>query len=248
MLKVPYRVLRQHFDDKVAYLTKTCGFVVEVMWECEWARAKLSDPKVMGFMETYIHPERLKPRDSLFGGRTNAYNLYYKAKEGEKIRYVDFTSLYPACQSKCEYPIHNPQIILKDFEPLENYYGLIKATVSPPRGLLHPVLPHRCNGKLMFPLCRSCAEEENQTSQCTHTDDERSLSGCWVSLELLKAIEKGYVVTKVHEVWHFPQRSDDLFLNYVKTFLQYKQEASGYPAHVVTEDEKRAYISHISHL
>ncbi|KAL2076320.1 hypothetical protein ACEWY4_028072 [Coilia grayii] len=51
-----------------------------------------------------------------------------------------------------------------------------------------------------------------------------------------------YMITKVDEVWHFPQRSDTLFSNYVKTFLQYKQEASGYPAHAVTDDEKKAYI------
>ncbi|XP_041920140.1 uncharacterized protein LOC121684226 [Alosa sapidissima] len=94
----------------------------------------------------------------------------------------------------------------------------------------------------MFPLCRTCAVEENQTSPCEHSDDERSISGCWVSLELMKAIEKGYIVTKVDEVWHFSQRSDTLFSDYVKTFLQYKQEASGYPAHAVTDEAKEAYI------
>ncbi|KAL2104364.1 hypothetical protein ACEWY4_001232 [Coilia grayii] len=94
----------------------------------------------------------------------------------------------------------------------------------------------------MFPLCRTCAEQENQTPPCTHSDAERCLSGCWVSIELQRAMEKGYVVTKVDEVWHFTQTSDTLFSNYVKTFLQYKQEASGYPAHTVTDDEKKAYI------
>ncbi|KAL2078838.1 hypothetical protein ACEWY4_024582 [Coilia grayii] len=240
--KVPYSVLIQHFEDKVAYLTNEHGFNAEVMWECQWIQAKKNNADVIHFMSTYAHPERLKPRQSLFGGRTNAYKLYYKTKEGEKIRYIDFTSLYPACQSKNDYPINNPQIILKDFQPLENYFGIIKATVAPPRGLLHPVLPYRCKNKLMFPLCRTCAEQENQTPPCTHSDAERCLSGCWVSIELQRAMEKGYVVTKVDEVWHFTQRSDTLFSGYVKTFLQYKQEASGYPAHAVTDDEKKAYI------
>ncbi|KAL2102869.1 hypothetical protein ACEWY4_002037 [Coilia grayii] len=240
--KVPYSVLRRHFDDKVAYLANDRGFQVEVVWECEWLHAKSHDPNVMAFMANYVHPERLKPRDALFGGRTNAYQLYYKVKPGEQIHYVDFTSLYPSCQSLYDYPTHHPQIILSDFQPIENYFGLIKATVLPPRGLLHPVLPHRCNGKLMFPLCRVCAETLNQTTPCVHSDAERSLKGCWVSLELLKAIEKGYVIQKVDEVWHFPNKSGDLFVNYVKTFLQYKQEASGYPAHAVTDGEKKAYI------
>jgi len=30
---------------------------------------------------------------------------------------------------------------------------------------------------------------------CTHNDDERTLKGCWVSLELYKAMDLGY---KVH--------------------------------------------------
>lgn len=94
----------------------------------------------------------------------------------------------------------------------------------------------------MFPLCRTCAHAENQTSCCDHTDDERALSGCWVSIELLKAIEKGYVVVKLDKVWHFPVRTDKLFSEYVKTFLRLKQQASGYPSFVVTDAEKETYI------
>lgn len=99
------------------------------MWEHEWKHAKRNNPAVIAFMSTYKHPERLKLRDSLFGGRTNTYNLYYKVKDSERIRYIHFASLYPFCQARKNYPIGHPQIILKDFKSLENYYGLIKATV-----------------------------------------------------------------------------------------------------------------------
>ncbi|XDV16499.1 hypothetical protein PO909_016187 [Leuciscus waleckii] len=44
------------------------------------------------------------------------------------------------------YPIGHPKIIFKDFEEIENYFGLIKAEVLPPHGLYHPVLPYRCGG------------------------------------------------------------------------------------------------------
>ncbi|MGL6054895.1 MAG: DNA polymerase [Vibrio metschnikovii] len=94
----------------------------------------------------------MRPRDALFGGRTNAYTLYHKMVEGEKISYLDFTSLYPFCQARKTYLIGHPKIIFNNFEPIENYYGLIKAIVIPPRKLLHPMLPYRCGGKLMFPL------------------------------------------------------------------------------------------------
>ncbi|XP_067226351.1 uncharacterized protein [Chanodichthys erythropterus] len=239
---VTYGVLRSQFDDKVEILQNAYGLQMEVIWECEWDRMKKTDPAVMEFMSTYSAPERLKPREALFGGRTNAYKLYHKTRETEKISYLDFTSLYPFCQARKSYPIGHPQIFFKDFEPIENYYGLIKATVYPPRKLLHPVLPYRCNGKLMFPLCRTCACDQNQTTNCNHNNEERALEGCWVSIELLKAIEKGYVVAKIDEVWHFPQQSDTLFSEYVKTFLRLKQQASGYPSNVVTDSDKETYI------
>ncbi|XP_067296541.1 uncharacterized protein [Pseudorasbora parva] len=239
---VPYGVLRRQFDDKVEILQNAYGLQIEVLWECEWNAMKKTDPSVIEFMANYSAPERLRPREALFGGRTNAYKLYHKVSGDEKIRYLDFTSLYPYCQATKSYPIEHPQIIFNDFEPIENYYGLIKATVYPPRKLLHPVLPYRCQGKLMFPLCRTCAHDQNQTTSCTHTNEERALSGCWVSIELLKAVEKGYVVAKIDEVWHFPQRSDTLFDGYVKTFLRLKQQASGYPSNVVTDAEKETYI------
>ncbi|KAI4891164.1 hypothetical protein NFI96_009541 [Prochilodus magdalenae] len=242
MSKVSYGELRKQFNIKVEVLVRAYGLEVEVMWECQWANAKRFDLDVVTFMSTYTQPERLKPRDALFGGRTNAYKLYHKASEGEKIRYLDFTSLYPFCQARKKYPVGHPKVIFKNFGPLEEYYGLVKATVYPPRKLLHPVLPYRCNGKLMFPLCRTCAESENQATQCVHDNEDRSITGTWVSIELLKAVEKGYVLAKIHEVWHFPDSSETLFCEYVKTFLQYKQEASGYPAQAVTEEEKAEYI------
>ncbi|CAL1264770.1 unnamed protein product, partial [Larinioides sclopetarius] len=51
-----------------------------------------------------------------------------------------------------------------------------KCKILPPRGLYLPVLPFRCNGKLMFPLCRTCAETLNQSS-CHHSDEERNIIG-----------------------------------------------------------------------
>ena len=43
-----------------------------------------------------------------------------------------------------------------------NYFSLIKAKILPPPGLLLPVLPIKVNDKLMFPLCHTCAINENQ--------------------------------------------------------------------------------------
>ena len=54
----------------------------------------------------------------------------------------------------------------------------------------------------MFVLCRKCAETENQ-SLCNHSVDDRSLSGTWVSVELQKAVQIGYTLLKVYEVWQY---------------------------------------------
>ena len=113
--------------------------------------------------------------------------------------------------------------------------------VLPPRGLLHPVLPYRTKDKLMFPLCKTCTDTLNQ-NPCTHTDQERAILGTWCHVELMKAIEKGYEILSIHEVWHFPTHTDELFKEYVNTFLKIKQESSGYPKECVTEEQKQAYI------
>jgi len=45
----------------------------------------------------------------------------------------------------------------------------------------------------------------------------------------VKAVEKGYQILHIHEVWHFPenQRKEGLFADYVNTWLKIKEEASG---------------------
>ena len=93
----------------------------------------------------------------------------------------------------------------------------------------------------MFPLCKTCADTLNQ-NPCTHSDEERAILGTWCHVELMKAIEKGYEVLKIHEVWHWDQITDELFKYYVDTFLKIKQEASGYPKDCVTDEQKQRYI------
>ena len=62
----------------------------------------------------------------------------------------------------------------------------------------------------MFPLCKTCADTLNQ-NPCTHTDEERAILGTWCHVELMKAIEKGYEVLEIHEVWHWEETTDELF-------------------------------------
>jgi hypothetical protein len=45
--------------------------------------------------------------------------------------------------------IGHPRVITENFGDLSSYFGLVKCTVLPPRGLFHPVLPYRTQGKLI---------------------------------------------------------------------------------------------------
>jgi len=82
-----------------------------------------------------------------------------------------------------------------------------------------------------------------QQEPCRHNDDERAINGTWVSIELMKALQKGYRVVRMDQVWHFPDRSDELFRLYIDKFLKIKQESSGFPSWCTTEEDKQRYIT-----
>ena len=227
---------------------RTAGYHVKAMWECQWHDLCKTNPLVKKFVSTLSLVEPLQPRDAFFGGRTGAIALHSVAKEGEEIRYVDFTSLYPWVNKHCSYPIGHPSIFTNPrSQNIEDYFGLATVDILPPPNLFHPVLPVRSNGKLTFPLCGKCVKEEQmnpmllRSSTCCHTIEERTLRGTWTTPEIQKAVEKGYTVTKIYEVWHLApnKRRQGLFGKYVNTFLKLKQEASGWPAEVGDDPEKR---------
>ena len=131
------------------------------------------------FFDSIEIMEPIDPRGAFFGGCMNAVKLHHKIKrdtEGnplERIDYTDICSLYPWVCKYGKFPVNHPKIMTENFQAISKgqqpYFGLIKCKVVPPKNLLHPVLPDRCNGKLMFPLCKICAETMQKTP-CNHTD------------------------------------------------------------------------------
>ena len=226
---------------------RTAGYHVKVMWECQWDEL-CKTTFVKNFISDLKLVEPLEPREAFFGGRTGAIALHAVAQEGEEIRYVDFTSLYPWVNKHCCYPIGHPSIFTNPrSQDINDYFGLATIDIVPPAGLFHPVLPFRSGNKLTFPLCSACVKIEQmkpmllRSSTCCHTIEERTLRGTWTTPEIQKAVQKGYKVVKIYEVWHFGpnQRREGLFAQYVNTFLKLKQEASGWPAEVGDDPEKR---------
>ena len=224
------------------------GYDVKIMWECDSDREAKTNPDLCQFLNTLEIVDPPQPRDAFFSGLTNVVKLHHEVNQasGEKIKYIDMTSLYPWVNKTQEYPIGHPQVIVNpDDEDISHYFGMAKVDILPPDNLYHPVLPYRHKGKLTFPLCQACMEEEmpkpllKTLCVCHHTPEQRTLHGTWCTSEIQKAVELGYTLVKIHEVWHFPpeQREVGLFSKYVDTWLKIKQESAGYPAWVVTRQE-----------
>ena len=169
-------------------LIRDAGYQLVEMWECQCHAQKKDNLAIQKFLCTQQLQPRLEPRDVFFGGRTNAIQLLRQTEEGEQIIYNDYTSLYPDINKNRPYPVGHPTSITQpESNDISGVFGLIKCTIKPPYELYHPVLPYRCQNKLIFPLCRTCTETEVQRAlhqrnlTCPHTSEERALTGTWCS-------------------------------------------------------------------
>ena len=156
-------------------------------YECQLTKNKDFQKFSKNFTQEIVEP--LNPRDAFYGGRTNAIKLLYNFKDNEYGCYVDFCSFYLTVQHYQTYPIGHPTKIFNPEKYDRSWYSLIKCKVVPPKGLYHPVLPQRIKvdsyEKLVFTLCKVCAETRNQ-NKCEHSDDERSCTGTWTTEEVTK--------------------------------------------------------------
>jgi len=264
-------IAQRYRDTKVKEkLLKLHGFEVISKWSCEFLEDKKKDAHLL---DGIIVENNISLKDCYFGGRTNALVMHKKFDCDEKGYYYDFTSLYPAILKYKKFPIGHPIRVTKNFANLrENsrctlecscqgdshislpYFGIIKVTVLPPQDLHIPVLPMRINGKLKFPLCRKCSELESKTS-CTCSSENRMFTQTYCTPELEVALNMGYKLIKIHQVLHWDNssvyntetKSGGLFSEYINTFLQMKQQASGFPDNVTTEKEKDEYIQNYFH-
>ena len=236
-------------EKKRKYLEQS-GYEYIQIWECEFHDQIKTNSELKSFVQNLDIVCRLNPRDAFFGGRTNACQLHYKIKDTERIKYVDFTSLYPYVNKYCSYPVGHPEIIVRpNTTDIFKYFGIAQVKILPPRCLYHPVLPYRSAGKLKFPLCKTCADNESQ-NKCLCSDDLRMLIGTWCTPEIAKAVEMGYKIMQIYEVYNWKKhskydvnsKSGGLFTDYVNSLLKLKQQASGWPDWCQSPSDKSRYI------
>ena len=206
-----YDTLYRNTQAKLDKLRQS-GYKVIEIWEHDFDNlVKIGTP--MPDIDDSTLP--LRSKDSMFGGRTETFRAWNEPDEN--LKYIDFTSLYPYINRCCEYPSGTKRVMKEPSSWDKTWFGFAKVTISPPKDLKYPLLPNK-RDKLYFDLHDS--------------------TGTWTTIEISKAIELGYKINKIHEVWHYSDRRSDLFKSYVDTFMKIKHEASGWPRPDMTEADK----------
>ena len=89
--------------------------------------------------------------------------------------------------------------------------------------------------RIMKNNCQNCYQLRNLN--CVHSDSQRAITGFWTTIETDKALEKGYKIDEIYEVWHFENTSTDIFKGYIRKFLKIKLESSKFTC---SEEEYRS--------
>lgn len=235
------------------------NFNFKHIWECEWKRVCQNRPDLderVGGREGPKENRIENIREALYGGRCESYKIYEKVTtDSRRILYKDIISLYPSVCKYYKNVIHHPKVYIgKDEIPRDilEREGILKLTILPPKDLYHPVLPYRAHEKLLFPLCKTCADLLNTEEECQHDDSQRALTGTWILDEIRLACRKGYKIITYHEFWEYQTTTYNretgeggLFARYIDTFLKIKIEASGFPSWVRHEEDKERFIRDI---
>ena len=129
----------------------------------------------------------------------------------------------------------------------------MKVKILPPRQLLFPVLPIKISGKLMFPLCHTCTENEHK-GNCTCPPHSHALIHTWCTTKLTLTINMGYIILEIYEVLHWPSNEEingstgrgGLFTEYINMFLCIKTQASGCSDNICTLKQRQQYVKEYS--
>jgi hypothetical protein len=199
-------------------------------------------------------------RKAMYGGRTNARRLYWEQSHAaQRGHYKDYTSLYPYVQWSQPYPLGHPKLFgdwnrtrgtstwrfykrmktsgteawvqpelhvsqLQSCFLRDGTMAVLQCDVQCPGALYHPVLPGRMQSdKLVFDLLPKREQ-------------------WFTSVELRKALAKGYVVTRIHKVALWESTTTALFRPYMAKFLKIKQECSGWPPGCDTDSQRAEYV------
>jgi hypothetical protein len=245
---------RAEYEKRRAQISEEMDYVV--YWECEVDAEMKRNAAMREYCDSLRDTGPLNPKDAYFGGRTGPTSMKCDLEESPELTEnyaiggLDIVSLYPYIMMTTDYPVGHPTEIIKNetvkwTQPADNpYKGLIKCFVVPPQNLLHPIIPRKIRGKLMFVLCHHCARDGERKSRrmmrdpsriptmelCPHSDEERGFVTTVTHLELNAALEKKYVVTHLYAAYHWDEWTRELFAPYIRKWMKIKVESSGWPS------------------
>ena len=105
---------------------RSAGYEVRYIWECKWKSELREDAETKAMYECYVSRDPVDPREALFGGRVDCYQLFWKSfKAGicaacpdviqrlqkHHIKYKDFISLYPYINKNGTCPVGHAVIM-----------------------------------------------------------------------------------------------------------------------------------------
>ncbi|GFY73808.1 uncharacterized protein TNIN_455191 [Trichonephila inaurata madagascariensis] len=177
------RSLRQKKESVIDMLRQR-GYNIIQMLEHDFVHRKKTE-QFKEFLLQHEVTDRLNPRDTFFGGRTNGIKLFFEGC----AKYIDFTSLYPWVNKYCQYPVGHPEIITEDFRDIDRYFGLVKCKGFPPKIYSTPcyhfdAMVNRCFLSVARVLKPSIKTFTDTFTPYGYTDEERYISGTWVTEEL----------------------------------------------------------------
>ncbi|CAI5439281.1 unnamed protein product [Caenorhabditis angaria] len=91
------------------------GYDVDYIWEHSIKEQLRIDKKMRTFFKNCRHATHMRPREAMFGGRTQVFNMYAEVgQETKSIGYADYCSLYPYVNCTTEYPRGQPRDLRSD--------------------------------------------------------------------------------------------------------------------------------------
>ncbi|CAO4360444.1 unnamed protein product [Caenorhabditis nigoni] len=97
---------------------KENGYNVIVWWEHEIKEMLRVNLEMRMFFEKCRHTTHLIPREGMYGGRTQTFQMFVDCNDDEECRYDDFSSLYPSVNIMFKYPRGQPKILKSHFPPI----------------------------------------------------------------------------------------------------------------------------------
>ena len=182
--------------EKIAWV----AYQVEVHCECETDELILAKHPELK-THTIVHRGPLNTRDALHGGRRTCCCII-RGDHLVRTRYVTicfrmqvFQIPYKSHSNSCGRSVSGH----RQCHRKTDWYVL-----SCRRNVSIIWSYHRCDKRLMFCLCRTCPAVQNWTADWTHESiAERALVGMWVMDEVRLAVEKGYQIVEVYEVYEY---------------------------------------------